>query len=257
MLLSIKNAIKDTLFKINRLQPGKVFFVQYEGQCNCCDQKTTFVSKSHWLRDHFICTNCSSIPRERSLMYVIEKHFPNWRDLVIHETSPCMRGASLKLSQAKGYQESQYFPNVPLGSMHNNILCESLEELTLASESVDLFISQDVFEHIYHPDKAFKEIARVLKPGGVHIFTTPLVNKFNPSIQWATMNKDGSPNFLYEPEYHGNPVDDSGSPVTMHWGYDIVDYIKMNSGLETSIEYKYDIDLGIAAEYNEVLITKK
>ncbi len=257
MIPILKSTIKKIRFILNGLFRNELYFVNYGGKCTCCNSVTTFYSESNWLRDHLICKNCNSIPRERALMEVIEANYPNWRNMNIHETSPVKRGASIKLATAQQYSESQFFPNQTPGSYFNGIRCENIEQLTFETNSIDIFISQDVMEHIYHPDKAFKEIARVLKPGGAHIFTTPLVNKFKPSQKWATLNADGSPNFLFEPEYHGNPVDDSGSPVTMHWGYDIIDYIKEHSNLESSIEYIYDIKKGIAAEFNEVIVSKK
>jgi len=63
-----------------------------------------------------------------------------------------------------------------------NFRCENLEALTFANESIDLHITQDVMEHVFHPSKVFKEIARTLKLGGAHIFTVPIVNKHMPSI---------------------------------------------------------------------------
>jgi len=71
------------------------------------------------------------------------------------------------------------------------------------------------------------------------------------------MGTKGEPIFNKTEEWHGNPVDEKGSPVTMHWGYDIVDYIKNYSNMETTIEYIYNLNLGIWAEYIEVLVSKK
>ena len=48
--------------------------------------------------------------------------------------------------------------------------CENLEELTFDDNTFDLVITQDVLEHVLNPGKAFKEICRVLKPGGAHKF---------------------------------------------------------------------------------------
>ena len=50
-------------------------------------------------------------------------------------------------------------------------------------------------EHIYHPEKAFKEVARTLKKGGAHIFTVPTINKHMKTEVWATIGEDGHPNF--------------------------------------------------------------
>lgn len=112
-------------------------------------------------------------------------------------------------------------------------------------------------EHVYKLSSAFREIARTLRPGGSHIFSVPLVNKHQPTQVWATRNQDGSPNFLYESDYHGNPVDPRGSPVTMRWGYDIAEYIQRESGLSTCIESIDDLSLGIWAEFIEILVTQK
>ena len=112
-------------------------------------------------------------------------------------------------------------------------------------------------EHIYAPDKAFREIHRTLKPGGAHIFSVPIINKHKPTQRWANKGADGAPVFLFEPEWHGNPIDAKGSPVTMHWGYDIKDFIEENSGAECEILHTRDLNHGIDAEYNEIIIARK
>lgn len=134
---------------------------------------------------------------------------------------------------------------------------ENLGSQTFGDNTFDLIITQDVLEHVYEPRIVFREIARTLKPGGAHIFSVPLVNKHIPSQIWATQNADGSPNFLHEPDYHGNPIDPLGSPVTMRWGYDIVNCIKDSTCLDTTIEYIDDLAQGIRAGYIEILVTRK
>lgn len=85
-----------------------------EGVCPCCDQNTKFVARNEWYRDHYLCASCACIPRERALMYCVEKFYPDWRKATIHESSPGDRGASVKfLNQAPGYIGSYYFPDVP------------------------------------------------------------------------------------------------------------------------------------------------
>lgn len=232
--------------------------LESEGYCSTCNQAASFVAKNAWLRDHFLCLKCGSIPRERALMQVIEQFHPNWKDLIIHETSPGNRGASVRLSsECKAYVPSQFFPDQKLGSLHNGMRCENLEKLTFGDESIDLHISQDVMEHIFHPDRAFQEIARTLKPGGAHIFTVPLVNKLNPTKLRAIMTDDGLVEHIEQPVYHGNPIDSLGSLVTMDWGYDIVNYIFDATGLFTYMLYIDDVDRGVRAEYIEVLVTVK
>jgi SAM-dependent methyltransferase len=244
-------------FILSIVLPDRFYFL-HKGFCPCCDEEVLFRSKSNWLRDNFFCTKCFSIPRERALMLTIEKYYPQWASLNIHESSPGNKGASAKLKKfSKNYTASQYYPGKEFGIIVERFRNEDLEHQTFDNESFDLVVTQDVFEHVYDPAKAFKEIARTLKKGGAHIFTVPLVNKFNPTLRWADKGENGEPIFLHEPEYHGNPIDPKGSPVTMHWGYDIIEFIRSNTGLETRIEYLDDLNYGIRAEFNEVLISIK
>jgi Methyltransferase domain len=234
------------------------FYFSQDGYCACCNQRTEFLADNAWLRDYFHCVKCGSIPRQRALLHVLETRFPGWRDLAVHESSPSSGGASARIrDECRGYVSSQYFPDQEFGSMVRSHRNENLESMTFPDDTFDIVVTQDVMEHVYNPDAVFREIARTLKPGGAHIFTAPLVNKHKASQLWATKNADGSPQFLFEPDFHGNPVDEKGSPVTMRWGYDIVDHIRKASGLETVIEYTDDLEIGVRAEYIEVLITTK
>jgi SAM-dependent methyltransferase len=192
-------------------------------------------------------------------MFCLEKFFPNWRDLVIHESSPANRGASLRLRQeVSHYIPSHFFPSIEPGTLYQDIRCENLESLTFKSESLNLHLTQDVFEHILDPAAAFREVARTLKPGGAHVFTTPLVNKTAPTKFCARRGPDGATVHLVDrPEFHGNPFSSEGSLVTVNWGYDITHYIFESSGLFTDIVFIDALEFGIRAEYIEVLITRK
>jgi len=191
-------------------------------------------------------------------MKVIEELYPNWRNQRIHESSPSPGGASGVLNrECKNYIGSQYFMNEPFGKTFNDFRNEDLEHQTFDDASFDIVVTQDVFEHIYHPKPAFREISRTLAPGGSHIFTVPLINHHMPTEVWATQNSDGSPNFLKEPEWHENPVSKSGSPVTMHWGMDIGEFIERETGDKTEILYQYRPESGIMGEFCEVLVTRK
>src|SRR4051794_30330238 len=96
MIRKFENAIKN---KIKEVVVPSGFYFRQKGYCPCCDRQVFFEAHDSWLRDHFLCSNCGCIPRERALMLVIEKYHPNWRELSIHESSPCNRGTSLKLKK--------------------------------------------------------------------------------------------------------------------------------------------------------------
>lgn len=246
--------------KASAVEAGEGLRLPFEnyGYCNCCDTKTRFIAENSWFRDFYLCSSCGCIPRERALMYAIEKFVPRWRDCVIHESSPAPRGASLKLAKhASGYIPSHYRPDQPGGSLFRGIRCENLEQMTFADESIDLHVTQDVFEHLFSPDNAFREIARTLRPGGMHIATIPLENGLSPTSISAVLKDDGSIEHMCEPEYHGNPIADNRSLVTRKWGYDVVDYIYRSSGMTTTIVYLDILDMGIRAELIEVIVSIK
>ncbi len=249
MIKKLKQSINDMIKKP---------FLSSEGHCPICKNDTNFIAKESWLRDHFLCSHCGSIPRERALAVVLEQFFPNWKELTIHESSPVHRGVSVILSEeCVNYIPSQFIPSATFGSVINGARNENLEELTFSNESIDLHISQDVLEHIFNPAKVFKEVARTLKPGGAHIFTLPLVNKEKPSSIRATIDQDGVIEYLKPASYHSNPVSNEGSLVTFDWGFDITQHIYDASGLFTQIIYIEDLSRGIKAEYIEVLVTMK
>lgn len=227
------------------------------GHCPTCERDVDFVAYNAWLRDHFVCSNCGSLPRERALMIVIDTYFPNWRHSIIHESSPNRRGTSVRLAkECSHYISSQFVHNFSLRSIFQRKRCENLEALTFDDNSIDLHVTQDVIEHVFHPSKVFSEIARTLKPGGMHIFSVPLVNKNSPSKLRARISNK---KIIYlEPEtYHGNPTGEGKSLVTVDWGFDICKQIFESCGLFTQIIHIDDLSRGIRAEYIEILITFK
>lgn len=244
---------------MNFLKKQKFFFHE-KGYCPICEADVYFQAENEWFRDYLLCSSCGSIPRERALMQVIKFYYPNYKELTIHETSPCNRGASTKLTrECTNYSQSHYFSMLTPGTVHSQygIRNENIENMTFPEASFDIFISQDVMEHIFNPSCAFKEITRVLKSGGAHIFTVPLVNKGKKSQRWASITESGAIEYHHTPEYHGNPIDNKGSLVTMHWGYDIADFIYKEACMFTTIFLIDNIYQGIRAEFIEVLISKK
>ncbi len=194
-------------------------------------------------------------------MRVIRQHFPNLNEISVHESSPVDRGVSARLRRDCGnYTFSHYFEDSPLGEPHpkTGIRCENLECLTFADGSFDLFVTQDVMEHVFDPKAAFRSIARTLKPGGMHLFTAPLVNKFRPTERRATLSPSGQVIHHFEPQYHGDPVNPgTGALMTMNWGYDIAHSIAEWTGMPTIIVQIDDLDAGIRAELIEVVASRK
>ncbi len=150
---------------------------------------------------------------------------------------------------------SHYWEEVAPGASKNGTRCEDLEALTFENNSFDIVVTQDVFEHVLRAERGFSEIARVLRPGGAHIFTVPIYPH-----EKTLLRAKPSDNGIYHiesPDYHGNPVDPNGSLVVREWGKDIVDFIETHSGLATTIHSGKDLKHGIDGEFLDVLVSRK
>ena len=227
------------------------------GYCPVCHSKTIFVEKHPWLREHYSCIICGSTPRQSGLVMALNQYYPNWRNMMMHESSPGTMAASWFIEkESKNYSASHFFPEVKLGEFKDGFRCENLSRMTFDDESFELFITQDVFEHVMEPMEAFSEIGRVLKPGGAHIFTLGWSPK-NGESKPRSIIKNGEVVHLKPPEYHGNPIDEKGSLVTWDWGPDIVHHIYKQSGMITTICNTKNRKLGLDGETIEVFISQK
>ncbi|PZV38881.1 methyltransferase type 11 [Mesorhizobium kowhaii] len=232
---------------------------RHAGRCPVCEQDVEFRSASTWYRDFLVCSGCGSIPRERAIAHVLSESFAAWRRMSIHESSPSDRGISRKLSrQCTDYIATQFFPEMRLGSIVSGFRNENLEAQTFDDQRFDLVITLDVMEHVNQPESVLKEVARTLKPGGAYVFTVPTYKGKTDSERRALYKPDGSIDHLVpEPEYHGNPISDSGSLVTFHYGYDLPERIYSWSAMDVEVRRFHDHHFGIIGDFTEVYICRK
>ena len=204
------------------------------GRCELCDQSTLFVQLAANIRESFLCVRCRSKPRERALYRTLERLAPNWRELAVYE--PGLAGAlSKKLAEScKNLTQSLYLPAIPRGEERNGVRSEDLQALTFASETFDVVLTQDVLEHVLQPELAFREIARVLRPNGLHLFTVPY-NSGQETQKRAELRPDGGVRLIQPAEYHGDPLDPGGALVVTDWGTDLPKFVDEASGVTTEL----------------------
>lgn len=82
------------------------------------------------------------------------------------------------------------FPNYVFGTYPE---CD-LMALPFGDASFDIIIHSDTLEHVSNPQRALAETKRVLVPGGVTLFTVPII------VERLTRNRDGLPL-----SFHGAP----------------------------------------------------
>lgn len=100
---------------------------------------------------------------------------------------------------------SEYFADTAPGTERDGIPCQDVQRLTFADERFDLCTSTEVFEHVPDDLAGFREIHRVLKPGGLMILTVPLSGA--PRTQErARVAPSGEIIHLLPPHYHLDPA---------------------------------------------------
>ena len=103
---------------------------------------------------------------------------------------------------------------------------EDMTNLSFSDEQLDFYLSFECFEHIPDFNKSFEEAFRVLKQDGILFFTVPFIKQNPGNVIRAVINQDGEVEHLLPPEYHGNPVSESGSLCYTHFGWEMLDQLR-------------------------------
>lgn len=225
------------------------------GTCPICERRTVFTQVGPHLRNDYRCLRCHSVPRQRALLLVLSECFPDWRARRIYEAGGSGPSSDKLRRECPGYVSSHYHPTWGRGTVRDGERAEDLEALTFESGSFDLVITQDVLEHILRPELAFAEIARVLVPGGAHVFSVPLF-PHPATVVRAEPSCDGGVTHLLEPDFHKDPVDPQGSLVVREWSADIADFIHRHSGMATTIHTVRDRRVGIDGGHRDILVSR-
>ncbi len=204
--------------------------------CVVCGSAGVVVAPDDNLREGFVCRSCFALGRAGALARVALARYASndavslaaWArqrpTVAVHELG-FVGGVADTLRGQPWFTCSEYFEDVPLGQTGpDGVRCEDVTRLTYASESFDLVISQDVMEHVADPVAGFAETARVLRPGGSHIFTIPQNRELGRSITRARLN-GGAVEYLLPAEYHGDPVRAEGALVFTEFGSDLHDLL--------------------------------
>ncbi len=196
-------------------------------KCPVCGSFTLMYIKGENLRETCVCIKCRSTNRQRQIAWIAchavgldrKKHLSSLKDLLkfdnlfIYNTEA--RGAiHNQFSKMRNYVCSEYYgDSYKSGAFVNNIMHQDLMNLSFSNASFDLVISSDVFEHIPDPYEAHREVYRLLKRGGRHIFTVPFYQTEFLDEDRTIIDNNGNIVFLKEPMYHGDPVRPEGALV--------------------------------------------
>lgn len=203
------------------------------GYCAVCGNETILYKAGPRPTETYSCRICGAFSRVRHLAIVLCR--------LLEISEPYSLGKvvqghpQLKVYQAQakgaihdmlgplsGYVCSEFLTRVPPGSRSKDgILCEDLHDLSFADNTFDFVITQDVFEHVRDPEAAWREVRRVLRPGGYHLFTIPYFP--DQQTRRRVLLEGGKDVFVLPRVYHGDGIRDG--LVYTDFGYDLLDHL--------------------------------
>jgi len=199
------------------------------GQCNICGWRGEFL-QPQLLREGTLCGNCSSSSRHRMVMYALSavlhsrgRPVYEWsrnKDLRILESSA--RGSYPPMLEDKfDYYNTEYDPGkIAKGKDPRHFA--DFQKLHYDDDMFDLVIASDVFEHVRHDERGYREIFRVLKKGGSFILTVPYNHQQAETVKRVDTTGDEDVHIL-EPEYHGG----GGHTLTYrNYGQDLLSLLR-------------------------------
>jgi SAM-dependent methyltransferase len=161
-------------------------------------------------REGTMCGNCSATSRHKAIAYIVGQvlkcgstsvfQWPSNKSVKILESSA--RGSyPVMFAEKFDYYAVEYDPARIAEGKHPREYAD-FQKLHYADATFDLVVASDVFEHVRKDENGYREIYRVLKPGGSFIITVP----YDHDRPTTTVRVDTSGEkdvHLLEPEYHG------------------------------------------------------
>jgi SAM-dependent methyltransferase len=211
--------------------------VAYEGRCRVCGEAGRFTFPGGSPREHFRCPTCRANLRYQGQADVLCRRYGDPEAASIAELVRQDRFRSLDIFEPgligpirpylldlPSYAYAGYWPDVAPGDERDGVRCEDLMGLTFPDESFDLVITSDIFEHVRHPEQGFAEVRRVLRPGGAHVFTIPVLAPMPKRTKVRVDTSGPEDVHLVEPNYHLGP-NDSRHLVYQDFGADLIDQL--------------------------------
>ncbi len=192
------------------------------GHCPLCG-RTGFI-KLNDNEQAIRCLRCGASVVTHSLVSVLKRTITDLDRRHVYELSAGGPLVRWLLSHAGRVTLSEYLDDVPPGQHRGGIQCQDVQQLTYAENLFDVCTSTEVFEHVADDLRGFRELCRVLKPGGFLLLTVPL-SQAAKTVERARL-VDGRVEHLLPPEYHGDRLRGAKQVLCFrNYGLDILDRV--------------------------------
>lgn len=206
--------------------------VEY-GKCSMCGM-TLFIKLRNDDIHAIRCVRCRASLTSMAIASVFKKLVPNWEYKEIYELSSRGPFFSFLNNKASHLTYSEYFEDVAPGAYKGAVQCQDVQRLTYGECSFDVCTCTEVFEHVLDDAKGFREIYRVLKPGGFFLFTVPLSEREH-TVERVCL-KGGKLRYLERAQYHDDHIRGQGAVLCYRdYGQDIVEKLSQAGFKNTEI----------------------
>jgi len=189
-------------------------------------------------REGLTCRECGSVIRYQLLATVIMDELGAWDSgcKTFSELTDSRHFKQLSVAEINGCGPlHDYMSRNPTlayseyGSRDPAVPSEDLLDLSYRDGQFDLVVTSDTLEHVPDLGGALAEIERVLKPGGRHIFTVPVVWDGRKTRRRAVL-ENGRVVHLLPPSYHGVWAEQNPDRLVFHeFGEDVLDYVRTSA----------------------------
>jgi SAM-dependent methyltransferase len=180
-------------------------------------------------RERLLCPGCGLNNRQRFVAHLVRQALAEGGSVTprvyLHEQITPFYGWAVASLPGEVIGSEYLGHDVAGGAVIDGMRHEDALALSFEDASLDVIVSQDVFEHVPEIDPALAEAARVLRPGGRLFFSIPFHTAADTTVQRARL-RDGEVEHLLDPQFHGNPVSAEGSLVFYDHGWDMLDRLR-------------------------------
>ena len=223
----------------------------FYGKCSICNKKVDFIVENQWdiSTEGIYCPVCMCNMRLRNIYKVIHENYR--KDMLVYISEQVTEFYKLLKKRIPDVVGSEYTSDLP------GVRFEDVTALSFENNTFDMYISNDVFEHVFDYNAAFREAYRILKIGGKLIFHVPFNFNNENTIIRATIDKSNYINYIFPPIYHGNPIDDGSSLFVNDFGFDMFSALK-NAGFDDVYGIlTNDINHGYINRWSIVFVSEK
>ena len=241
--LALANEVitKIAVLEKSYVDQSKNQFFTVNGFCVPCNVEVPFIvdmksgghlTESGWKpnwRERLECPLCAMNNRQRLVATLVKQELQNTSGKQVYmmeQVTPIYRWVTSEFTNHQVFGSEYLGYEYEGGTSTNGIRHEDVEHLSFADEAIDLIVSNDVFEHVPHPELAFAECARILKPGGLMLASIPFHAGNESTVVRSELAENGVTHFL-PPLYHGNPISQDGSLVFTDFGWDIMESLNL------------------------------